>query len=341
MEPHYSMIINIALAGAALMLSVLAACSGLRRHRESRRIKRNLGARPACLNINSLRSIQARLAGRQSFCFVVTGDTHQDFRALSRLLAHAARHRPAFVIHTGDFSNQGSYAEYARMARFMESCAVPLLVCPGNHDLQNLGARCFAYLFGPENYYFDLGRHRFIFLNNVERKINGDVAQLSASAHCPEPQRGFDGQLLDRLETLMAGSQSNFLIMHMAPPLKAFEGFGFVRNGQAFLRIVNQHASRVALVMFGHRHGFGKEQLHNVTYVNAGGGRAFNDKRGYSPGPGHICKHNYVLVSVADDAVDFRPYYPLEQIARPASVPAPFWDLLAQWNLIDTTSPAE
>ena len=55
---------------------------------------------------------------------------------LRRALADIAKLQPApdFVVATGDLTEGGAPAEYARLRELIERCPLPIYLIPGNHD---------------------------------------------------------------------------------------------------------------------------------------------------------------------------------------------------------------
>lgn len=264
-------------------------------------VKDNLPSAPANRNIRAIDEIAALLHGRSSFRFIVFGDVHQNTQRLRRIVEDSRRFSPDFIVHTGDFANNGHYHEYRRILSTLDALDIPFVTCAGNHDLENYGYRCFSRMFGPLNFYFDVSGYRFIFLNNVERRVNTDMVPLPESDYQYRLSRGVDAPLLASVDQLMGEASHVFVVMHIPPPLPPFDFYCFHRNGEAFLDLMSSHADRVAAVFFGHIHGYGTTRHRGVAYIEAGGAgdfRALNENR-----TGLTNRHNYVLVRVDGDSV--------------------------------------
>jgi len=294
----------VLLCGATVVLSARAVWKYLRTGREHRVIKKNLTGLPANSNTAAIMEIKTRLASRQTFRFIVLGDTHLDFSTTSSIIEHAGRHNPDFIIHTGDFVNNGTFRQYKKNIDYFEKLPLPILVCAGNHDLENYGIRCFSHLFGPLNFFFDVNGHRFIFLNNVSRTVNTDMLELPDAGYHYRLSRGLDRHLTAYIEPLLQQSSSSFIIMHMPPPVKPFDFYCFARNADTFISLMSSHAERINGVFFGHIHGFGEMVFQGVSYINAGGGSIRNI--GHKQQEGIIRRYNYVLVDVGENGVSHR-----------------------------------
>ncbi len=275
---------------------------------ERQHVKDELLHAPSNRNIRTIQQIQEALAGKEHFSFAVIGDTHQRFSVLREIVRQASVHDPAFFVHTGDFTNYGRYKEYTKTIDFFDEIDIPFVVCAGNHDMELYGARCFSHLFGPLNFFFDIQENRFIFLNNVERSVNVDLAELPSDDYAFRLGRGIDMQMISYIETLIRQSERNFIVMHIPPPVPPFDFYCFKRNGENFINTITQNAERIARVFFGHIHGYGETCFQNVTYIQAGGGNtcdsAFKKNR-----EGIISRHNYVLVTVSPEKVTHTVHY--------------------------------
>jgi Icc protein len=53
---------------------------------------------------------------------------------------------PNLVIVTGDVTENGYYAEFIKVAEYLDLLESPLLVVPGNHDARHIGNECFEEL---------------------------------------------------------------------------------------------------------------------------------------------------------------------------------------------------
>ncbi len=264
---------------------------------ERHRVKSELPELPENLNSKAVESLRLRLGCSTRFTFIVCGDIHQNFNRFSTIMRHARKHRPNFLILTGDMTNNGTLHEYKRAVEYFRALEIPVINCAGNHDLENYGIRCFSRLFGPLNFFFDIGDMRFIVLNTVERTVPKDMIPLPDLEYRFSLSRGVDRQLLVYLEHLIAQKENVMLFMHIPPPVKPFDFYCFERNGREFIDLISACTDKIHGVFFGHIHGYGRSSFKGISYIEAGGAgdvdRKINKNR-----PGLTNRHNYVLVNV-------------------------------------------
>jgi predicted phosphodiesterase len=211
-----------------------------------------------------------------------------------------AQDKPDFVIHTGDLTSNGKYKQYLELLDTIAGFNIPIIFILGNHDTKNRGIACFLHIFGPESFYFDINKYRFIFINNALENAQPEFFRLPEDGALSQGAvAGLNDDQLQGVEKLVQGSEHNFVIMHIPPPVEIFRFHSFKKNGDNFIALMKHYASRIALVLSGHIHGYGEAQQDDVTYlVTAGAGaRLFKASRGV------INKHNYVLVDVTETKI--------------------------------------
>lgn len=72
-----------------------------------------------------------------------------------------------FIIHGGDITDFGMPKEFIWGRDALESSGLPFLSVIGNHDCLGNGEDTFAWMFGPENFSFNIGCVHFVGLNTV------------------------------------------------------------------------------------------------------------------------------------------------------------------------------
>lgn len=275
---------------------------------DRRLLKQGLPGIPTALNAHGVMRLQAICKNRSSFRFIVLGDSHQDFDTLKKIIDQAMLHHPDFIVHTGDFTNDGRAFEYLKMVDFLKSISLPVIMTAGNHDMDNYGSRLFARIFGPPNFFFDCAGTRFIILNNVHRDITSDLIAIQKDPFPPtDMARGLTLQTIAYIETLIQNHNRVFIIMHMPPPVPPFDFYCFTRNGDMFVTLMSQYAPNIARVIFGHIHGYGKTVHHGVSYIEAGGAgpvRPINMNR-----VGIATDANYVLITVGPDGISDEVFF--------------------------------
>jgi hypothetical protein len=123
-------------------------------------------------------NIKAILANQErsvsGFDFIVIGDTRDGTEIFNRLLNRAKTLNPLFILHTGDMVREGQFFEYDTYQKQIDSCEIPILHLPGNHDLR-YGLETFRKYVGESNYFFDLGGFRIIGLDKAAGKFNAET----------------------------------------------------------------------------------------------------------------------------------------------------------------------
>jgi 3',5'-cyclic-AMP phosphodiesterase len=210
----------------------------------------------------SLQKIHARESvTSKEFKIAVLSDAHYHFNdlrdAIDRINADTL---VAFVVVTGDLTENGLLKEFEIFHKLMSGLNKPYLTLIGNHDYLSNGVEVYRQIFGPVNYSFFFKDLKFIMWDNVRWESNREPdwqwfrAQVSASredqrealriipfSHIPPN----DGQLAD-----------SAAVIHNL----------FLENG-------------IRLSIHGHKHEYSNEELYpGVRYVTTGS----PDKRSYA-----------------------------------------------------------
>lgn len=203
------------------------------------------------LNEQALNKISA-ITNKDSYSFIVTGDNRDGNDIYKELIKKASKHKPAFLINTGDFVSMATIAEYNEYVNIIKNSLFPILTVIGNHDInKQQGRQVYNQYFGECDFYFDFGKDRFIFIDNND---------------------GLNNKQLDFLEqTLKEQKRFKFISMHK-PPYTEIWLHSFSKNANKFMQIVEKY--KVNYVLCGHIHAFDKLVKNNVTYVVTGGGGA-------------------------------------------------------------------
>lgn len=133
-------------------------------------------------------------------------------RPLRRTLAAIANLRPAprCIVATGDLTEAGTPAEYARLRELIEDCPLPIYLIPGNHDRRDELRRAF-----PDHAYLSHSPHGVFFTIEMERLR---VIALDSSDE-PENNGFLDSAGLHWLELRLRERPltSTILAMHHPP----------------------------------------------------------------------------------------------------------------------------
>ena len=275
---------------------------------ESRNVNRLRLESPRHLNVIHALEIQKNISDRSHFSFIVLGDSQDNYDKFKQILNDAMKHKPDFIIHVGDFTKHGSYDEYKRAITLLHQINIPFILIPGNHEIENHGMEYFALLIGYPDFYFDIGRYRFICLNNNNRGVDPQIFSLLETPreikNCM-PADGFDRNEISDIEHLLQSKDHNFIFMHQPPPIGLSLGRHFTRNADLFMDLLQKKAQNVQYVFSGHLHGYAEVKHKGVTYIVSGGAGA----RLHSTHNGLSGKYNYILVSVADSDVSKSVYF--------------------------------
>ena len=238
---------------------------------------------PSQLNAAAAQRIQDRLAGSDNFTFALVGDSRGNPEKFQQILAAAAGHGPAFIIHSGDFSTIGSAGQYAEAVKVLQGCPAPVVVIPGNHDMLTDGGNLFRKVFGPPDFYIELGAFRFVFIDTTDDKLDGEFVLLPGKNE-PLP-----------LAMICAGADNIVIVAHTPPAIAPLQVHGAEAITGPFIELISHYASRFRAVLCGHLHGYAQTSVSGVPIIISGGAGAplYSDK-----GEGFVGRYNYVLVSV-------------------------------------------
>jgi 3',5'-cyclic AMP phosphodiesterase CpdA len=118
------------------------------------------------LNLRSLKYLQEH-DEEGPFRFIVLGDIQSGFKNLTKLLHPDVGAPPQFILQTGDLVSHADAGHYKIVLDELEKAdlQVPLLVVPGNHDVEG-GEYLFHTYFGSRQYYFFWHQSLFIIMDN-------------------------------------------------------------------------------------------------------------------------------------------------------------------------------
>ena len=236
---------------------------------------------------------QIKRLGRQpksadgSFRYVVMGDSRSQWELWSYIVQHidGLDPKPAFVINTGDVVVKGYAKEYSQyyIPPLMKT-DIPFFIAIGNHDDgSDSMAREYQYLFGRNalNYYFDYGKARYIFIDNVT-KVHPYADTLKwLNKTLADTQEGY----------------RKYVSAHKPPKniekwaYHAWDNF----NSRIFTDLTTKH--KVDEVYLGHIHAYSTAHYNGVDYTLSGGGGAGLHNQ-YGP-LGNV--HNYIICDVMTD----------------------------------------
>jgi predicted phosphodiesterase len=142
------------------------------------------------INIRSVSEIIAQQWPGDSITFVAISDTHTnyaDFRAAVSTINEMDG--ISFVMVLGDVTNWGLFKEFDDYYHLASRLDVPFITLIGNHDYLSNGKTIYNKMFGPTNFYFDIGNYRMVIFDNIVWE-NGnrqpDFEWLSQTLAAPE-----------------------------------------------------------------------------------------------------------------------------------------------------------
>lgn len=261
---------------------------------------------PSNLNIENVKRIKASI-NPSHFKFVVMGDNRGHHTTFNKAIKGALSHNPDFIIHLGDLTKEGKIRHYQKELDFIrEKIPVPFILVIGNHDYYNNGFISYTHIFGPLDFYFDIGKYRFICIdNNFIEKVEKFV-YLPDSDMEWEAEPGIDDDKMRVLKPfLQKETHINLIFMHQPPPLAEWERHAFTQNGKIFIDLIKRFSSKVPYVCASHIHGFDEKKLGETKFIVSGG---LGAEPNYNI-PGITTTYNYVLFEVDKTGIKNKVYF--------------------------------
>jgi predicted phosphodiesterase len=172
------------------------------------------------------------------FTFIAIADSHQNYDSLRRVVSVASGQEAVFLVHLGDFTNQGYNIEYDQYLQRMKKLPYPFLTVIGNHDALVKGKSLYRRLFGEFNKIFEFRGYRFILFNNNNLDFYADG--------------GTDWGWLEN--AIATSSLPVVLFFHINPDNQDYFTPDDLRNFQRILT-----GSKVRMMVHGHNHVFQTE----------------------------------------------------------------------------------
>ncbi|WII72003.1 metallophosphoesterase [Bdellovibrio sp. 22V] len=157
-----------------LLFLLIASCGPLQR---SSPFSEHTNSKSDHLNDRAINGLQRLDQTPQDIVLVAIADSHQNYDDLTTVVSSANQQQADFVVHLGDFTNQGYNFEYDLFINRMKKLNLPFVVALGNHDTVTKGKSLYLRLFGDFNRMFEFRGYRFIILNNnnLDFKAHGGV----------------------------------------------------------------------------------------------------------------------------------------------------------------------
>lgn len=195
------------------------------------------------LNISEIESLQLP---DDSITFIVISDTHTEYSDLRAAVTIINEMEGiSFVVVCGDITDWGLFKEFDDYYHLINRLNIPFITQIGNHDYLSNGKLIFNKMFGPTNFYFDIGNYRMAVFDNVVWE-NGNR----------EPDFDWFQETLSVPEGMT--SIACYHIHPWDPQLDngyADKMKGIIENNQVILSI------------FGHGHDYREEVINNRRYL--------------------------------------------------------------------------
>lgn len=158
----------------------------------------------------------------------------------------------AFIIVTGDLTENGLQKEFELFHRIMDDSNKPYLTVIGNHDYLSNGAKIYQQMFGPLNYSFTFRKVKFVMWDNV----------LLESNRTPD---------WEWFRHLIAAPQDREKFHHVVPfsHIPPFD-VQLTDNADAFHKLLRDN--KIKSSIHGHKHTYSSEELYGdgINYVTVG-----------------------------------------------------------------------
>ena len=208
----------------------------------------------ASLYERSLEKFQAGIehVSPADFTFVVLGDNRGNDGIFKKALALAKSYNPLFILHGGDYSDNGSDKETDHFLALVNDGIpdVPLFVVIGNHERRKV----FAEKIGPSNFSLDSAR--------LKLKV---IAVDNAGYALKIPERNYLGS------QLTAKRENTFVAMHIPPKTERWNWHTFSDGAAELENVLAENGVKVAF--YFHIHLYARDEIKGVpSIITAGAG---------------------------------------------------------------------
>lgn len=216
---------------------------------------------------------------------------------------------PVFSVDIGDMVLTGSQPEYTTLVEILDGHTLPFVAGIGNHEqYYPTGEATYGQVFGDEDFFFDYGLSRFIYLDNSNPGGYGlTAAQLAwLETALDDPAHPDRYVFMHVPPTLPGASASTSAEREDIPgddvytPLRhgVLSGVGAYAAWPELVNLLEAYQVRVAF--FGHIHDYEHSFSSGVHYVITGGAGAEIGLPEDSP-PDYGVFHHFLVVEVGAD----------------------------------------
>lgn len=224
----------------------------------------------------------AATADKDSWRFVFLSDSSGSDSKLQEILEAAARLKPLFILHGGDFTHHGGADEITRFLKIAESVKnlPPLFAVRGNHELD---PALFEHMVGPRSFVLDSGRLglRLVAFDNSDYAVNSAAMELLSAQ-------------------LDASRTSQFVAMHIPPATARWSRHTMKKGKDELLELLA--GRKVQMALFGHNHLYDADSYRGVTLITSGGAGSQLAWFGYTGEP----VYHMIVVEVKKGRVSYR-----------------------------------
>lgn len=244
---------------------------------------------------------------------VVMGDSRtpgvEIFKGLLGQTAQLAQ-PPVFGINVGDLVLTGLELEYNNYIDSLVDVAYPFINGIGNHEqYAPEGSSLYQTAFGPEDFYFDYGSSRFIYLDNSNPSAYGlTTAQLAwLESLLDDPTHPDKYTFMHVPPTLPTGAVETSVTAGAVIPgddvytpnrAGILSGIASFPGSAELINLLEAYQVRIAF--FGHIHDFEHSFANGVHYVVTGGAGAEIGTVEDNP-PDYGVFHHFMKVRIAAD----------------------------------------
>lgn len=199
------------------------------------------------------------------YSVALLSDSHYHFDDLRDVVKDInARDDIAFIIVTGDITDNGLQKEFELFHRIMAGSIRPYITVIGNHDYLSNGAEVYRQMFGPFNYSFTFRQVKFVMWDNVQWESNKYPDWKWLGSALSEP----------------AGDKEGSNSYHHVIPFSHIPPFDdqLSANAADFHELLR--TNKITLSIHGHKHEYSDYELYGdeIHYVTIGSPQ----KRGYA-----------------------------------------------------------
>lgn len=195
--------------------------------------------------------------GSPPFKIALISDPHYHYDKLKDALTDInSKSDIAFIIVTGDLTENGLQKEFELFHRFMADSRKPYVTVIGNHDYLSNGGKIYQQMFGPLNYSFTFQNVKFVMWDNVLWESN-KVPDWNWFEHSIAAElQGGTG--LEKYDHVIPFS-------HIPP----FDG-QLSANAESFHQLLRDN--KITTSIHGHRHTYSSWELYGdgINYVTVG-----------------------------------------------------------------------